>query len=98
MVGFFCAKARRARSGLRELRAWPLPEHAVDDDVDLLVEERDQPGDLLALGQRSAVAPREVFLDAIARAHRPVLRAPFVGTVRDGLARDQEVEADVRLG
>src|SRR5215212_10333339 len=42
--------AGMSRGGeLRELRDGPLLQYAVDVDVDLLVVERDQPGDLLAL-------------------------------------------------
>jgi len=40
-----------------ELGDRPLLEAVVDEQVDLLVVEGDQPGDLLALGQGRAVGP-----------------------------------------
>src|SRR4051812_42698128 len=81
-----------------ELGGGPLLQHAVDVDVGLLVVEGDESGDLLALQQRRPVRPGEVVVDAVGRAHRPVLRLPLVRAMAHGVARDQQVEPDVRLG
>src|SRR5438105_772744 len=65
---------RGAASSLRaELRDGPLLEVAVDEQVDPLVIEGNQPSDLLALEQRRAVRPGEVLDQAVPHAHRPVL-------------------------
>src|SRR5262245_2532983 len=68
---------------------------AVDGKLDLFRVEADEPGDLLALGQRRSVRPGDI-LEAAA-SQRPVLRCALVGTVADGVARDEEVHAHVSL-
>src|SRR5512132_4714198 len=65
-----------------ELGDRPLLELAVDEQVDLLVVEGDQPGDLLALGQGRAVGPGQVLDQAIADPDRPVLGLALVAAGR----------------
>src|SRR6266568_6241344 len=79
------------RSGLTELRDRPLLEFAIDDQVDPLVEEGDQPGDLLTLRQRRAVGPDEIGHETVAHAGRPVPRLTLVGAVRDRVGGHQQV-------
>src|ERR1700751_819298 len=86
------------RLPLCELAFGRILQQTVEVDVDLLVVEADEAGDLLALGQRRPVPPREVTVDSVADADRPVFGLPLVGAVGDRVARLEQVEADVRLG
>src|SRR3954452_10643947 len=77
--------SRRAAEPSGELGVRPVLKHAVDVDVDLLVVEGDQAGDLLALGQRHPIGPGQVPMNAVAGAHRPPFRLALVGAVAHAL-------------
>src|SRR3954469_6254228 len=74
--------ARNFRS--RPGRDRPLLALAVDDEVDLLVEEAHQPSDARVLRDRGRVAPHEVLHDPVADADRPPRRDSLVRADRGG--------------
>src|SRR3954463_10192144 len=85
------AAARGGAHTARPLRLRPVDRRAVDRDVDLLVEEADEPGDRRRVGQRLLVRPDDVALTA----HGPVRREALVRADRDRVARAQAVHRDV---
>src|SRR5260370_5925736 len=64
----------RCRCSARERRVGTLLGFTVHDEVDPLVVEARQPGDLLALGERGAIRPDHVLGDAGDGADRPEVR------------------------
>src|ERR1700690_2876338 len=83
-----CGMANRG-SGESRLRA--VLAHAVDEQVDAFVVERDVAGDGLALRQRRTVRPHEVLLQLVAGPDRPVFGLALVRAVTHGLARNEQV-------
>ena len=79
-----------------ELGLRTVEPHAVDDEVHLLVVERDQAGDLLALRERRLVRPREVGVRAPVDLDRPVLRVPLYGqSVNVSVGRSRSIRTSI---
>src|SRR5579862_1134329 len=64
--------ARRAGPPSAEFRRYTFLADAVEVEVDLLVVEAAEPGDLLAFRQRRAVDPHDVGVDRLPGVHGPV--------------------------
>jgi hypothetical protein len=73
----------------------PLLEDAVEVEVDGLVVEAGEPGDLLALRQRGLVDPGEVLVDCGARIQGPVAGPALVWAVRLRGRGPEQVQPDV---
>src|SRR3954452_18535001 len=85
------AAARGRAHAARPLRPRPVDRRAVDGDVDLLVEEADEPGDRRRVGQRLLVGPDDVALVA----DGPVRREALVRADRDRVAPAEAFHRDV---
>src|SRR5215467_3371719 len=73
----------------------PLLEDSVEVEVDLLVVEAGEPGDLLALRQRRPVDPDEVLVDCGAGIQGPVAGGALVWAVRLCGGGPEQVQPDV---
>ena len=93
-----CRSVHPSPQRLTELGSHPLLQHAIDVQVDLLVVERGQSGDSLALGQRRSVDPDEVVVVMAIDVEMPIGRRALVRAVRFRLRWRQEVQPHVRQG
>src|SRR5215831_10831280 len=78
-----------------EICVRPLLEDSVEVEVDLLVVEAGEPGDLLALRQRGPVDPDEVLVDPGTRVQGPVAGCALVRAVRLCGRGPEQVQPDV---
>src|SRR5215470_19503115 len=85
----------RAGPPLAEFCVRPLLEDSVEVEVDLLVVEASEPGDLLTLRQRRPVDPDEVLVDPGTRVQGPVAGGALVWAVRLCGGGPEQVQPDV---
>src|SRR5687768_12803219 len=79
----------------RPRRDRPFLSYAVDGQVDVLVEEGDQPGDPWVLDDRIGIGPGEVLVERRTDLHRPVARRALVRALGHGGRRHQQLVAHI---